>query len=278
MPKRVNLPPGKPSNTTRNRLWNQLTGLVLILISGTIFVYALIYFNPETGINPYPPPTLPPLAEYPNLDRTTKTLQTITQLEQTNTPTPTLMNLIIKSTSEEKPLPTTKVMDEEILYTPTSEADIVLITPIIGELDPLEYFHTPTATPRTMYIYPFVLQGEPQGVKVSTIDPNIDCSWFGVGGQIVNIQGRPVNDVTVQLGGLLENRKIEPITTLSGTSSLFGQGGYEIKISDGPIESYLSLWVRLLDQSGEDISARTHFSTYASCSHNLVVINFKQKR
>ena len=66
-----------------DNLWNRLT---MILAAGTILLiilFAWIYVNPQSGINPYPPMVIPPIVQIPT--NTPTTIPTETP-QPTNTP------------------------------------------------------------------------------------------------------------------------------------------------------------------------------------------------
>ena len=50
------------------------------------------------------------------------------------------------------------------------------------------------------------------------------------------------------------------------------------QLADQPIASNNSLWVQLINQAGTPISDKVFFSTYESCTQNLILIDFKQTR
>ena len=64
--------------------------------------------------------------------------------------------------------------------------------------------------------------------------------------------------------------------TLSGMAPDYGEGGYELTISDSPAASNGELWIQLLDQANLPLSEKIYFQTFDSCDSNLVMINFVQ--
>ena len=61
---------------------------------------------------------------------------------------------------------------------------------------------------------------------------------------------------------------------VTGEESVYGPGGYEIKLADNPIESEKTVLVQIFDLDGNPLSAPIYFSTYESCEKNLIILNF----
>jgi hypothetical protein len=103
--------------------------------------------------------------------------------------------------------------------------------------------------------------------------PNDACNWMGIAGQVFDNEGNAVQSLIVEIGGVLEDMHIS-LFTLTGIAPAYGPGGYEIEISNQPVNSHLSLWIRLLDLDGESLSHPIYFDTFADCSRNLILMNF----
>ncbi len=220
-------------------IWNILSVLVLLsalCVGGT---FLMIFLNPQSGLNPFPPPTLPVLVP-------------------TRTPTPTLRALLPPTWTPTPPPPTNT---PEPTYTlipegpqPTAE----------NTRDPAEGM-------------PFVMQdGNPQYIP-NIYHPDAGCSWLGVGGQVIGLNGGPVLYLSIKLGGSLNGEAVDLIT-ISGTAPQYGQAGYEFKLSDQPVDSVQNLYVELLDQADLPLSEKYYFDTFNDCEKNLILINFKQIR
>jgi hypothetical protein len=202
----------------------------------------MIFINPQHSLNLFPPPTLPVLAP---TDTPTPTLRAI--LPPTWTPTPTVL-------ASETPTP-------EPTYTQESQ-------PTVGVTDEPQ---------ETLEGMPFIMQeGNPQYIP-NIYHPDAGCSWMGVGGQVIGLNGGPVLYLSIKLGGTLNGEAIELIT-ISGTAPQYGQAGYEFKLSDQPVDSVQNLYVELLDQADLPLSEKYYFDTFNDCEKNLILINFKQMR
>lgn len=137
----------------------------------------------------------------------------------------------------------------------------------------------PSATPTaegTPSGEPFALQ-EGSPVLTPNIANDLECEWLGVGGQVFDINGEPIQGLGVHLGGSLEGTTIE-LDTLSGSAPSLGPAGYVFNLADEPIASDDSLWIQLNDTAGVTLSDQIFFDTSASCDENFVLINWRQVR
>jgi hypothetical protein len=224
-------------------IWNLMTGFVLfgVVLIGVLAL--VIFINPQTGINPFPPPTLPALASFPTVTPTARSI-----LPPTWTPTATL-----EPTATNTPRPTS--------------TSLVTETPVL--------LPETTITPGGMTFD--VQQGNPVAISSAAFRPDQGCNWMGVGGQALDLSGAPVQWLIVQLGGILDGSEIEQLT-MTGTATQYDRGGFEFTLSDKPIASDSTLWVQLLDQAGLPLSEKIYFDTFDECDKNLIVINLKQVR
>jgi hypothetical protein len=219
---------------------NILTVLILLaaLLVGSFFL--IIFLNPQSSINPFPPPTLPAL-----IPTSTVTPTSAVQLPATWTPTP--------------PPPPTITPSPEPTYTLTPE----------GEQPTLENTRDPNKG------MPFVIQdGHPQYIP-NIYHPDAGCDWLGIGGQVTGLDGGAVLYLSIKLEGSLAGEEVKLIT-ISGTAPQYGQAGYEFALSDQPIDSNQSLSLQLLDQADLPLSDKFYFDTYNDCDKNLILINFNQ--
>lgn len=227
-----------PPRTRSGMLWNVLTILVLLSATCLAAIFLTIFINPQSGLNPFPPATLPALVL---TDTPTTTPRAI--LPPTWTPTPS-------------PVPT---------ETPTPQPP----EPTATDLPPQATSAGPVEG------MPFVKQdGSPQYIP-NIYHPNAGCDWLGVAGQVIGLNDAPLRDVFVQLGGSLDGESLDMLT-MSGIATSYGQAGYEFVLADEPIASSQSLWLQLLDQAGLPLSDKVYFDTFAECDKNLIIIYFKQ--
>jgi hypothetical protein len=223
-------------------IWNILSVVVLGSALCVGFVFLMIFINPQSNLNPFPPPTLPVLAP-------------------TITPTSTLRALLPPTWTPTPPPPPTETPSPEPTYT----------------LTPVGAFPTSEGTRDPSDGMSFIMQeGNPQYIP-NIYHPDAGCSWLGVGGQVIGLNGGPVLYLSIKLGGSLNGEAIDLIT-ISGTAPQYGQAGYEFKLSDQPVDSVQNLYVELLDQADLPLSEKYYFDTFNDCEQNLILINFKQVR
>jgi hypothetical protein len=122
---------------------------------------------------------------------------------------------------------------------------------------------------------PSFLPQDASPVYLSNFFP-LACSWHGVGGQVFDAQGKPMQNMVVTVGGWLSGVAVNKVS-MTGTSPAFGPGGYEVHLGTQPVTSFNSLWIQVSNLSGEVLSQPLRFSTYADCDRNLIIINFVQE-
>jgi len=237
----------QPTRSVSALVWNTLTVVVLLAAVCVALVVLMLFVNPSSAFNPFPPPTLPVAISLPTITPTPRSV-----LPPTWTPLPT-------------DLPTAT-------YTPRPTS-----TPAPTET-PFSLF-TPTNTTEALFGMPYdVASGSPVAISSVTFHPEAGCYWMGVAGQVLDISGAPVSTgVVIQLSGVIGGDFVD-ITSLTGIAPQYGQSGYEFFLGDRPIASNNTLWVQLIDQAGRALSEKIYFETFDDCSRNLVFINFKQLR
>lgn len=104
-------------------------------------------------------------------------------------------------------------------------------------------------------------------------DNQATCDWFGIGGQAYDLGGGPAENLLVHLeaGDLMRE-------ALTGSQPAIGPAGYEIALGDRPAATSGMYDVQLRSVSGAPLSEWLVFDTYADCSRNLIVIDFRQMR
>jgi hypothetical protein len=231
-------------------LWSILTIIVLLGIVGVSCVFFLIFTNPYSFLNPFPPPTLPPPPALPTETPTNPVITLPPSWTPTNTP-------VFTPTDTPQPTATLPPTPTPITLTPTPT-------------------DTPTPPPEG---YPYeVRAGSPRAIP-NIYHPELGCAWMGVGGQVVDMNDAPVIGLIVRLGGSAPGVSIQENTfSLTGVALSYGRAGYEFKLADLPVASRNALWIQLISQAGAPLSERVYFSTYNSCEQNLILIDFKQVR
>lgn len=230
----------------RGMAWNVLTILVLMATIGIVLIFVMIYFNPYSNLNPFPPATF-----NPSFATVTSTVVPRFTLVPSWTPT----NVIIQATGTPEPTNTpvaiTSLVDDTSSITPTIS--------IAGD------------------DYAFVVQqGSPAAIDGAQFHPNGGCDWSGVAGQATSMNGEAVKGLFVQLGGAIPEAEGMDNLTMTGLAPQYGQGGFEITLSNTLVATRRTLWVQLLDQQNLPLSDRIYFDTFDDCTKNLVIIYFNQ--
>lgn len=164
-------------------------------------------------------------------------------------------------TTPDSPTPSenhNEVDEGDRLSTETEQTPTPILTP------------TPTLTPQTILVY---VQPQSPVYLVNFLRPELGCRWSGVAGQIFNSTGEPVNGLIVEINGELGGNPFLGLG-LTGTSLLIGPGGYEIQLSDKPLNSNHSLFLLIFDQHGNQLNETLPLVTYNDCQKNLIIINF----
>lgn len=107
--------------------------------------------------------------------------------------------------------------------------------------------------------------------------PEEGCGWLGIAGQIFDRKGEVVKDVVVKAGGTLNGEPILNSLSMPGAAKAYGPGGYELVLSDDPLDSEEEVWIQLFDLSSHPLSEKTYLTTYAACDKNLILLNFIEK-
>jgi len=239
----------KPKRGCFSVILNLLTALLVLGIVIFSCAFFVIYTNPYSPLNPFPPGTAQFVMGTP-----TPTATTYIALPPTWTPTFT-----VPPTLTYTPLP--------------SDTPVPTDTPI-GSATPTEL---PTATiPESGPLYE-LQPGSPVAIT-NIYHPELGCNWMGVGGQVVDMSNAPVTGIIIKIGGELGGWTLPVMTSLTGGAPNYGQAGYEFKLADMPIASHNTVWIQLLDQEGYPFSEKTYFSTYDDCNKNQIIINFKKVR
>jgi hypothetical protein len=139
-----------------------------------------------------------------------------------------------------------------------------------------EPLSSPTVTPTETSELLSLQDGSPLAMQNFT-HPELGCNWWGIAGQIMGANGKPMLDSVLEVGGDLNGQPIFGMA-VTGESSAYGPGGYEIKLGDRPVETRNQLFVIVYNLDGVQISRPTYFSTTGECDQNLILLNFVQTK
>ncbi len=199
-------------------------------------LYLFIFLEPQTFINPFPPPTMPV--------RAALATNTPTPAPATPTPLPTAVPVVVAT--ETSVPPTAIVVAAEPTSAPTSE---------------------PIAAPTA---YAYSLQEGSIGYTTQFAYPDLDCAWMGVAGTVFDAEGNAAEDMIVHVDG----PDGFAIDAIAGTRLEFGPAGYEVTLANAPIDSDQMYVIQLLDVLGDPVSERYAVTTFDDCDRNLILINF----
>jgi hypothetical protein len=243
----------KPERKVKKKspIWNVLTVLVLLATCGLAYYFVNIFMDPYSPLNLFPPVALPTAFQTETYTPTIKPLD----------PTWTYTYTIKPSPSRTK-APTWTLLPElitpEFTFTPTETPD--LGTP------------TTSATPMAANAAITYLDG-------TVVHPDTTCDWMGVGGSVVDSEGKPVVFQTVQLSGTLNGKAINKMV-LSGTTTQepFGPAGFEFLLGNKALDTSQELWIILFDNTGKALSPKIYLDTFSDCTKNLALVSFTINR
>ena len=181
------------------------------------------------------------------------------------TTTSTLINS--QTTTNESPI----VSPTETIGKPLATNIQITSSPIPKTTPALPIVPSPTAVPSIWYI---LQPGSPLPTN-NYVHEVAGCSWLGVGGQIFGLDSTPVSGVDILVGGMLGSYQVGGLAT-SGMETSLGEGGYEITLSDHPVESTDTVWIQVVDRNNTPLSQKIYFDTYNDCDLNFILINFNR--
>ena len=136
---------------------------------------------------------------------------------------------------------------------------------------------TKTATPvNTSTPMPYTLQVEAPVYIKNFVHTDAGCDWLGLAGQVFDANGDPVLNLVLVATGTLNGKTLN-LTAVTGIpeADVYGPGGYEIQLASKALASSQSLSIQVYDLQGNALSEAYVFDTYADCTRNLAIINFK---
>ena len=191
-------------------------------------------------------------------------------------PTPTSS---VPATDTATPVTPVKETDTPV-RTATSENTATAaetLTPSFTPTKTLTATPAKTATPvDTATPMPYTLQVEAPVYIKNFVHIDAGCDWLGVAGQVFDANGDPVLNLVLVAAGTLNGKAIN-LTAVTGIpeADVYGPGGYEIQLAGEALASSQDLNIQVFDLQGNALSEAYVFDTYADCTRNLAIINFK---
>jgi hypothetical protein len=197
-------------------------------------------------------------------DTPTSTLPPTFTFTPTNTLTPT-----------DSPTPSpTITLSPTITDTPapTFTASATFTPSVSPTSTPTETPTGPSATPPpTLSPFLFDLPPGQDVVYTKNFANSAGCAWEGIGGQVFDTNGAPLNGLRLHVFGT----NIDTVAE-SGSNSLYGGAGWEVPV-DNKINSS-QYFVELQSAAGTVISPRITVTFPSNCDQNLAMVYFKQAR
>ena len=224
-------------------LVNLITVVVLLLTLASSAIFAFFFFQPRSPLNPYPPPTLPVVAVLPTqstLPTAAIAVATVTPLfSETPKPTPTIT-----------PSVSPTLADAPASLTPAAEPSPTRVI-ISGNFE-------------------FIVQ-EGSPLPLANFANDEGCNWLGIAGTVFD-GGNGVDGYVIHFEGGGQS-----LTATSGSAPAYSQaGGYELVLNDHVVATQAEYSVQLYNNTGQPLSIRLFFDTFADCERNLILINFER--
>ncbi len=134
----------------------------------------------------------------------------------------------------------------------------------------------PTETPvpsATSIPMPYQVQPNTPLYLQNFAHPKLACNWLGVAGQVFDKSGKPLSGVVVVVDGVISGKAFEQIG-LTGKAPAYGEGGYELVLSNQAVASASPFTITLFDVGGTALTDAFPFNSIADCKKNLILINF----
>jgi len=233
-------------------MWDILSILVLLMTCCIVVYVGIIFVNPDSSMNPFPPPVMMTAYQSPT--------PTITPLGlgPTWTPQPTLVQSPSATLAPTfTPIPTATLFS----LTPASATPTVTNTP------------TATHTPKA----PF--SASVNAIQSDITFPNLaafGCNWQGIAGSVSDVNNAEISGLVIRLVGTYNGKTVD-LPTVSGSAPAYGsRSGFEFVLGTTPISSKGKLYLQLLDLGGLPFSENVYIDTYEDCAKNLVLVRFKK--
>lgn len=262
----------QPSGTS---LLDVITVIFVVLTVGVIAAIVLIIANPNTALNPFPPPTIAPIIALPTLTPSPTITPTPTATNTptaTATPTPTA-SPTATPTATATPLPTatpTQVMAGAQTQPPSPLALPTDLSPLddgSGAAVPGTTGQPPTrdVPPPTRAPFPFTAAP----ARYEANDNDYGCQWLSIAGFITGLDGVPLPGLAIEIEGP-SFRSVR----FSGSAERWGAAGFEFQVGGAPRPATFTL--RVLSPTGSPVSDTITVETGNTCQTNVAVVEFIQ--
>lgn len=245
--------------------------LVLITIAVCVVVFSEGFALPYETPTPtaYVEPSATPIPTEYTVEPTTEVTVPV-EATATSVPPTEIPPTVVPPTATLVPTSTITSLPPTATFTPTAIPPTATFTPTVKP---------PTATATaTAIVEKFTIQGATPIFLVNFVHPTEACNWQGVAGQIFDVSSMPLMNYVVKVAGIYNGAPFTQIgITGMVTGNPYGVGGYEIVLGNKAITSIDLLTIQVFDNQGKPVTNPMPFSTSATCSQNLVLINFTSK-
>lgn len=111
----------------------------------------------------------------------------------------------------------------------------------------------------------FILQAGSPFYLPNFTHPEAGCEWMGIAGQVFDLDGTEIQGLILRSG---------EFSARTGDAIAYGPGGFEMQISNEPVNSTGKYHIQVFDANGLPLSNQIIFDTYKDCEKNLVLFNF----
>jgi hypothetical protein len=175
--------------------------------------------------------------------------------------------------NQSPPTPTIASEPGPVISTPIVVIEEIIPTTTPSLPDPTQ---TPEPTPEpisTVVVYEYQLQeGSPAYIE-NIHHPDRGVNWMGVGGQVFDSVGNPVERIVVVAAGTLGGEPIE-VLGMTGAARQYGPGGYELQLAQRLIQSSGTVTVTLYDLAGNVLSEAVAIDTFDDPARATIIVNF----
>lgn len=262
------------TNDQPSSVYDVITVIFVVLTVGVIGVMVLIINDPNTALNPFPPPTVAPTIQLPTLTAS----PTITP---TNTATATPTASATPTATATGTATATPTATATATMTPTqvlsgATPQFQLPTPRPTSLPALDdgsgdavpgTENTPPPVPQAATRSPFPFTASPTRYQPSE---NVSgCQWLSIAGTVAGLVGEAVPGLAIEISG--DNFRA---VQFSGSAARWGDSGYEFHVGNAPRSATFTL--RLLGPTGGPVSDNVYVDTGNTCQTNVAIVNFVQ--
>lgn len=255
----------------RSTLYDIITVLFVVLTVGVLAVIVLILNDPNTSLNPLPPPTVPPIVNLPTLTPSATATNTATPTHTpTHTPTATTTGTATAtSTPTHTATPTitpTQVLAGASPQEPASGSPATLAPLDDGSGNAIA--SAATVTPFTVATRsPFPFTADPVYYEPNPGEQG--CQWLSIAGTVTGLVGEPLTGLAIQVEG--EGfRQVQ----FSGSATRWGDSGFEFTIGAAPRTATFTIQVK--SQTGGLLSDVIEVQTGNTCNTNIAIVDFVQ--